>query len=151
MKFLLSGAGRILVCSICLVFGFVVFFILPFRSNAETTAYGGTKKSEPILEWATWNGEGEAPRAYSVVQLGEFERNSYGSTGYAHGYFTNRRSNSLMYVQILIGLYVDDVKVGSCFANQNNIAGGGSWRFEALCTSVPSSAFTYRVDDVTSW
>lgn len=103
-------------------------------------------------EWAIWNGKGEMPNANLIVSIDDgIERNGDFGLGTASGTLMNKKKHMLNYVQVSIGLYVDGAKVGSCFDNQSNIAGGGSWKFKAICTNVPQSNFNYRVDDVTSW
>lgn len=127
----------------------VVLFVAHDYSSSSTTS-SSSSAGQKIYKWRTWDGESEIPtNAKVVVYLGEIERSAYGSTATVHGLARNMTSESFNYIQVSIGIYVNDVKHGSCFANETNLSSGTTWEFSGLCTNVPSSAFKYRVDNVT--
>ncbi len=114
--------------------------------SAQTTTEG------KIRRWASWDGESEVPRAYVVVYLDDIIRSQYlEGMGEVHGLARNASSDNFSYIQISVGIYVNDTKVGSCYANQTHLAARTSWEFSGTCTGLPSSAFQYRVEDVTYW
>lgn len=103
-------------------------------------------------EWAVRDDDDNTPLAKVIVAMGEASRNPYiSSHGEISGELENNMAQKLSYVSVSYGIYVNDAKVGSCIAVENNIPAHGTWRFKAQCMDLPDSAFSYRVDDVTYW
>lgn len=104
-------------------------------------------------KWATWDGEGEEPDAYIVVVNDNAVRDQHiSSFGNIYGTAYNRTGKNLSYIQITYGIYNESgAKLGSCLANENNIPAATPWKFSAMCTNLPDSAYRYRVDDVAYW
>lgn len=109
-------------------------------------------QQESIAKWATWDGESEVPRAYAIVYVEKIVRSEYLSgMGEVYGLVRNASPNDFSYIQVSVGVYVDNTKVGSCFANQSHLPARTNWQFTGTCTGLPSSAFQYRVEEVSYW
>lgn len=142
-------AIKVILLGFCLflAISFVIFYAFSF-SNSSTPS----KQDDKVREWAIWDGESEIPNANVVVYLDDIKFEGYdGALAYAYGIVHNYMSKTISYIQISVGLYVDNVKMGSCFVNQDHIVPDTSWQFKALCSGVPNSKFQYKVDDVTYW
>lgn len=100
-------------------------------------------------KWYVWDKESTPEEADVVIIMGEFT-SGYGGIGTMGGSAKNFTSKTLSYIQITIGLYAGEAKVGSCFANQSYLSPDTYWNFEATCTN-SSSASSYKVEDVTYW
>lgn len=136
---------------------FIVMIILAFigsLSDSSNDYSNGSSSEQPfkaIPKWATWDGEGTQPLADVLVTTNNVVRSEYTpSFGNIYGLAYNYTGQKLSYIQIDYGIYNEsgDIKLGSCIANQSNLAADTGWNFSAICTNLPSSAFTYKVDDV---
>lgn len=135
----------------------VVIFYFLFQLVMSITPSDGVEASDSSnsapAKWATWDGEGEPPKAYIVVVTGGGERNAYiTSSANIYGQAYNRTGKKLSYIQISYGIYNESgAKVGSCLANESNLSAETAWEFSALCTNLPSGNVNYKVDDVAYW
>lgn len=68
------------------------------------------------------------------------------------GVFTNQTEEDLSYVQVTYTLFDSEgVQIGSAYANANNLAAGGSWKFEAVGFEPVSDVASYELADVTGF
>lgn len=68
------------------------------------------------------------------------------------GTFTNGTDEEVSYVQVSYRLLdADGAQIGTAYANTNNLAAGGTWKFEALGTQPLSDVASYELADVTGF
>lgn len=68
------------------------------------------------------------------------------------GVFTNQTEEDLSYVQVTYTLFDSEgAQIGSAYANANNLAAGGSWKFEAIGFEPVSDVASYELADVTGF
>lgn len=61
-------------------------------------------------------------------------------------------NKSYSYLQISYGLFSSDgSKIGTAFANINNLSKGTTWKFSAVGASSSSGGVKYKIEDVTGW
>lgn len=96
---------------------------------------------DPVME-----GDGQRPPDLQVV---DYTTTNDGYVSYVTGHIINNSSKTYSYVQVSIGLYKDEVLVGSTLDNVNNLAPGMTWEFKALITSDDANQF--KIEDVTGW
>lgn len=94
-------------------------------------------------------GASEASDPYKVE--GEaLDGDEYSST--ITGVFTNTSSNTMSYVQLSYNLFdADGAQIGTAYANTNNVAAGGTWKFEAFSTTAADEVDSYKLVDVTTF
>lgn len=137
-----------IVCGV----GCLGIIIWGYASKSSSTNIQSQPRIAPA-KWATWDGESEIPNAEVIVVTEGYHGSEYLSgTGNMHGMLKNSSGQSLKYAAVTYGIYnQNDTKTGSCLANENYLANGASWEFDALCTGVPAGEFKYKVEDVTYW
>lgn len=75
---------------------------------------------------------------------------SYSAT--ISGTFTNTSGKELSYVGVTYNLYDSGGnQIGNAYANTNNLADGGSWKFDAYCTESLSDIASFKLADVTAF
>lgn len=68
------------------------------------------------------------------------------------GTFTNTSSNTMSYAQVSYNLYdADGAQIGTALANTNNLASGGTWKFEAVGFESVEDVASFELVDVTTW
>lgn len=68
------------------------------------------------------------------------------------GTFTNTSSNTMSYAQVSYNLYdADGAQIGTALANTNNLASGGTWKFEAVGFESVEDVTSFELVDVTTW
>lgn len=68
------------------------------------------------------------------------------------GVFTNQTDEDLSYIQLTYTLFdADGAQIGSAYANANNLAAGGSWKFEATGFEPLAEVASYELADVTGF
>lgn len=68
------------------------------------------------------------------------------------GTFTNTSSNTMSYAQVSYNLYdADGAQIGTALANTNNLASGGTWKFEAVGFESVEDVVSFELVDVTTW
>lgn len=75
-----------------------------------------------------------------------------GYTAKVTGTFTNNSGTEMSYVQVSYTLFDESgAQVGTALANTNNLADGGTWKFEALATATPDKIASFKLGDVTGF
>lgn len=68
------------------------------------------------------------------------------------GVYTNKAGKDLSYVQVSYNLFDEDGnQVGTALANTNNLADGGTWKFEAFGSAAVDEVASYKIGDVTGF
>lgn len=68
------------------------------------------------------------------------------------GVYTNKAGKDLNYVQVSYNLFdADGNQIGTALANTNNLADGGTWKFEAFGSAVVDEVASYKIGDVTGF
>lgn len=101
----------------------------------------------------TWrllrDGETTCSNARICIKVDEAKTGNYGF-GSITGRAINNTGKRLSYAQISFGLYKEETKTGSCFANVNYLDAKGTWSFNAVCTD-SGGGDTYKVEDISYW
>lgn len=68
------------------------------------------------------------------------------------GVYTNKAGKDLNYVQVSYNLFgADGNRIGTALANTNNLADGGTWKFEAFGSAAVDEVASYKIGDVTGF
>lgn len=68
------------------------------------------------------------------------------------GVYTNKAGKDLSYVQVSYNLFdADGNQIGTALANTNNLADGGTWKFEAFGSVAADEVASYKIGDVTGF
>lgn len=68
------------------------------------------------------------------------------------GVYTNKAGKDLSYVQVSYNLFdADGNQIGTALANTNNLADGGTWKFEAFGSAAVGEVASYKIGDVTGF
>ncbi len=68
------------------------------------------------------------------------------------GVYTNKVGKDLNYVQVSYNLFdADGNQIGTALANTNNLADGGTWKFEAFGSAAVDEVASYKIGDVTGF
>ena len=68
------------------------------------------------------------------------------------GTFTNKSGKELSYVQVSYSLFdADGAQIGTALANTNNLADGGTWKFEAATFKQPGEVASFKIADVSGF
>ena len=68
------------------------------------------------------------------------------------GVYTNKAGKDLNYVQVSYSLFdADGNQIGTALANTNNLADGGTWKFEAFGSAAVDEVASYKIGDVTGF
>lgn len=68
------------------------------------------------------------------------------------GVYTNKAGKDLSYVQVSYNLFdADGNQIGTALANTNNLADGGTWKFEAFGSAAVDQVASYKIGDVTGF
>lgn len=68
------------------------------------------------------------------------------------GVYTNKAGKDLSYVQVSYNLFdADGNQIGTALANTNNLADGGTWKFEAFGPAAVDEVASYKIGDVTGF
>lgn len=68
------------------------------------------------------------------------------------GVYTNKAGKDLSYVQVSYNLFdADGNQIGTALANTNNLADGGTWKFEAFGSVAVDEVASYKIGDVTGF
>lgn len=132
---------------------FFIFVFIGIGIAAAVTDSINHSNQRSMASWVVWDGEGEPPYAKIIIMNSEATRNTAVPTlGSIHGAASNQTGETLSYIQITYGIYNENgSKVGNCFANDNHLTDTTTWEYDAICSNLPTSAFRYRVEEVTYW
>ena len=68
------------------------------------------------------------------------------------GVYTNKAGKDLNYVQVSYNLFdADGNQIGTALANTNNLADGGTWKFEVFGSAAVDEVASYKIGDVTGF
>ena len=68
------------------------------------------------------------------------------------GVYTNKAGKDLNYVQVSYSLFdADGNQIGTALANTNNLADGGTWKFEAFGSAAVDEVASSKIGDVTGF
>lgn len=68
------------------------------------------------------------------------------------GVYTNKAGKDLSYVQVSYNLFdADGNQIGTALANTNNLADGGTWKFEAFGSAAVDEVASYKIGDATGF
>lgn len=105
-------------------------------ASAAAPAAEGTTSAEPADKYSI-DGEELSGDAYSCK---------------ISGVYTNKAGKDLSYVQVSYNLFdADGNQIGTALANTNNLADGGTWKFEAFGSVAVDEVATYKIGDVTGF
>lgn len=105
-------------------------------ASAAAPAAEGTTSAEPTDKYSI-DGEELSGDAYSCK---------------ISGVYTNKAGKDLSYVQVSYNLFdADGNQIGTALANTNNLADGGTWKFEAFGSVAVDEVATYKIGDVTGF
>lgn len=76
----------------------------------------------------------------------------YGFAYYIEGTVKNNTDKKYSYIQISYNVYdADGNNLGSCLANNNNLAANETWKFKAICSGDTKNIASYKLDEITGW
>lgn len=105
-------------------------------ASAAAPAAGETTSAEPADKYSI-DGEELTGDAYSCK---------------ISGVYTNKAGKDLSYVQVSYNLFdADGNQIGTALANTNNLADGGTWKFEAIGSAAVDEVASYKIGDVTGF
>lgn len=105
-------------------------------ASAAAPAAGETTSAEPADKYSI-DGEELTGDAYSCK---------------ISGVYTNKAGKDLSYVQVSYNLFdADGNQIGTALANTNNLADGGTWKFEAFGSAAVDQVVSYKIGDVTGF
>ena len=105
-------------------------------ASAAAPAAGETTSAEPADKYSI-DGEELTGDAYSCK---------------ISGVYTNKADKDLSYVQVSYNLFdADGNQIGTALANTNNLADGGTWKFEAFGSAAVDQVASYKIGDVTGF
>lgn len=105
-------------------------------ASAAAPAAGETTSAEPADKYSI-DGEELTGDAYSCK---------------ISGVYTNKAGKDLSYVQVSYNLFdADGNQIGTALANTNNLADGGTWKFEAFGAAAVDEVASYKIGDVTGF
>lgn len=105
-------------------------------ASAAAPAAEGTTSAEPADKYSI-DGEELSGDAYSCK---------------ISGVYTNKAGKDLSYVQVSYNLFdADGNQIGTALANTNNLADGGTWKFEAFGSATVDEVASYKIGDVTGF
>lgn len=105
-------------------------------ASAAAPAAEGTTSAEPAGKYSI-DGEELGGDAYSCK---------------ISGVYTNKAGKDLSYVQVSYNLFdADGNQIGTALANTNNLADGGTWKFEAFGSVAVDEVASYKIGDVTGF
>lgn len=105
-------------------------------ASAAAPAAEGTTSAEPADKYSI-DGEELSGDAYSCK---------------ISGVYTNKAGKDLSYVQVSYNLFdADGNQIGTALANTNNLADGGTWKFEAFGSVAVDEVASYKIGDVTGF
>lgn len=105
-------------------------------ATAAAPAAGETTSAEPADKYSI-DGEELTGDAYSCK---------------ISGVYTNKAGKDLSYVQVSYNLFdADGNQIGTALANTNNLADGGTWKFEAFGSAAVDEVASYKIGDVTGF
>lgn len=105
-------------------------------ASAAAPAAEGTTSAEPADKYSV-DGEELSGDAYSCK---------------ISGVYTNKAGKDLSYVQVSYNLFdADGNQIGTALANTNNLADGGTWKFEAFGSAAVDQVASYKIGDVTGF
>ena len=105
-------------------------------ASASAPAAEGTTSAEPAEKYSI-DGEELSGDAYSCK---------------ISGVYTNKAGKDLSYVQVSYNLFdADGNQIGTALANTNNLADGGTWKFEAFGSVAVDGVASYKIGDVTGF
>lgn len=105
-------------------------------ASAAAPAAGETTSAEPADKYSI-DGEELTGDAYSCK---------------ISGVYTNKAGKDLSYVQVSYNLFdADGNQIGTALANTNNLADGGTWKFEAFGSAAVDEVASYKIGDVTGF
>lgn len=105
-------------------------------ASAAAPAAGETTSAEPADKYSI-DGEELTGDAYSCK---------------ISGVYTNKAGKDLSYVQVSYNLFdADGNQIGTALANTNNLADGGTWKFEAFGSAAVDQVASYKIGDVTGF
>lgn len=105
-------------------------------ASAAVSAAGETASAEPADKYSI-DGEELTGDAYSCK---------------ISGVYTNKADKDLSYVQVSYNLFdADGNQIGTALANTNNLADGGTWKFEAFGSAAVDQVASYKIGDVTGF
>lgn len=135
------------ILGLAILFG-ILALIVSVTSNTQNSSSRSRAPS-----YASWNGEGEMPRANIVVQTVQASGNSNGyiQSGDIQGFVYNRSGERISYISVEFGLYTEGgAKFASCYDSTNSLATAATWEFRANCFDWRSNT-KYRLENVTYW
>jgi len=105
-------------------------------ASAAAPTAEGTTSAEPADKYSI-DGEELSGDAYSCK---------------ISGVYTNKAGKDLSYVQVSYNLFdADGNQIGTALANTNNLADGGTWKFEAFGSAAVDEVASYKIGDVTGF
>lgn len=105
-------------------------------ASAAASATGEATSAEPADKYSI-DGEELTGDAYSCK---------------ISGVYTNKAGKDLSYVQVSYNLFdADGNQIGTALANTNNLADGGTWKFEAFGSAAVDEVASYKIGDVTGF
>lgn len=153
-----AGKGMAIVSLVINVLAIV--FVLATQSayssaldDAIVDTSDGTAASQNVTNANASNdqtADGQADASKYTIADEALSGDSYSAT--ISGTFTNTSGKELSYVGVSYNLYdANGNQIGNAYANTNNLADGGSWKFDAYCTESLSDIASFKLGDVTAY
>lgn len=150
-----AGKGMAIVSLVINVLA--IIFVLATQSayssaldDAVVDTSDGTASSQNVNSSDNQTTDGQTDASKYTIADETLSGDSYSAT--ISGTFTNTSGKELSYVGVTYNLYdADGSQIGNAYANTNNLADGGSWKFDAYCTESLSDIASFRLGDVTAY
>lgn len=148
-----------LLVAILLVF-FLFWFLSSVLSADDNTGSQPRPKEEKVYSWASLSDKqvkalkkGDStnlPKAKVYIYSTSGQGDSYTGYGNITGLVYNNTASDLSYVQVSIGLYSGNTKIGACLTNTTHVASGTNWSFNAYCSPWVDK-LKYKIEAVSYW
>ncbi len=112
------------------------FFVCAVGSSSSDGELGGSSTKEDEFEVLETKGYADKSKIFYYIE----------------GKAKNKTSKKFSYVQVKFNVYdKDGTVIGSCFDNQNDIMGGETWKFKAICSGETKDIKNYKYTGYDAW
>lgn len=123
-----------------------------YSAAIDEAASGTVQTSDGASDAAPAAGEATSAEPADKYSIGGEELTGDAYSCKISGVYTNKAGKDLSYVQVSYNLFdADGNQIGTALANTNNLADGGTWKFEAFGSAAVDQVASYKIGDVTGF
>lgn len=149
-----SGRGLAIASTVVNVVAVVIVLATQSAYSAaiDEAASGTVQTSDETSVAAPAAGETTAAESADKYSIDGEELTGDAYSCKISGVYTNKAGKDLSYVQVSYNLFdADGNQIGTALANTNNLADGGTWKFEAFGSAAVDEVASYKIGDVTGF